>query len=267
MPARTLSTTTEQLQSIDLDNIRNLTATSPASLPSSTESEHGSGPARAEPAIGARRTSAPAAKSRRTPNLACLSCRPRKIKCERLRGSCERCRTLKIPCQLPDRDERRVRHSKDYIQDLESQIAELKNALASSQALPLSSQLSEPPTPPQDTTSNEAAANNTQLAPMHMTQRAASVVSMSDSGSPDGLLDRLCGTRGRLNSNDNGQVRYFGPTSSLHLTESVTSIFGYCSPTTKNGIDFEKGIPWKMQQALLDVYWKHQRKLPLSFPL
>jgi hypothetical protein len=87
----------------------------------------------------------------------------------------------------------------------------------------------------------------------------------SSTGSETGesLITRLCGARGRLNSTNEGQLRYFGPTSSLHLTESVTSIFRYCNDVAKFGPDLEKDIPWAMQQYLLDLYWKYQHNLLL----
>jgi len=67
--------------------------------------------------------------------------------------------------------------------------------------------------------------------------------------------------RGRLNSDDNGKLRFFGPTSSLHLTESVTSIFGYCNEVSRNDTDFEKEMPPAMQQYLLDLYWTFQHNV------
>lgn len=87
--------------------------------------------------------------------------------------------------------------------------------------------------------------------------------SSTESDAGESLITRLCGARGRLNSTSEGQLRYFGPTSSLHLTESVTSIFRYCNDVAKFGPDLEKDIPWAMQQYLLDLYWKYQHNLLL----
>ncbi|KAK5019478.1 hypothetical protein LTR39_000345 [Cryomyces antarcticus] len=158
-------------------------------------------------------------------NLACLSCRPRKIK--------------------------------DYIADLENQIVELKSALAASRAQQ-QSQGSEPATSPSLTADNETI--DTQLAPLSRTTTAE-----PELGTSDTLITRLCGMRGRLNSNDVGQLRYFGPTSSLHLTESVfSSIFGFCNNIARNDKDVEKDVPFEMQQYLLNLYWTFQHTaLPL----
>jgi hypothetical protein len=71
------------------------------------------------------------------------------------------------------------------------------------------------------------------------------------------IISRLWGTHGRFNDNTPGKLRYFGPTSSLHLTDSVTSIFLYCNDISRSGPDIEKDIPWAMQQYLLDLYWKY----------
>ena len=72
------------------------------------------------------------------------------------------------------------------------------------------------------------------------------------------ILDRLVGVQARVNNNTPGQIRYFGPTSSLHFTESVTSIFSYCNEVSRSVSNFEKDIPWAMQQYLLDLYWRYQ---------
>ncbi|KAK4942014.1 hypothetical protein LTR10_018195 [Elasticomyces elasticus] len=87
--------------------------------------------------------------------------------------------------------------------------------------------------------------------------------STADSEAGESLITRLCGAQGRLNSKNDGQLRYFGPTSSLHLTESVTSIFRYCNDVAKFGAELEKDIPWAMQQYLLDLYWKYQHNVLL----
>lgn len=82
------------------------------------------------------------------------------------------------------------------------------------------------------------------------------------STSSESIITRLCGKRNRLNNGvDNGQPRYFGPTSSLHLTETVTSILSYCDNISRNGSDFEKEIPEAMQQYLLGLYWKYQHNV------
>ena len=68
----------------------------------------------------------------------------------------------------------------------------------------------------------------------------------------------------RVNSNSDGQTRYFGPTSSLHLTETPSSISSYSNNLSCNDIDLTKGIPEALQQYLLELYWSYQHSvLPL----
>ncbi|KAK5281706.1 hypothetical protein LTR40_004427 [Exophiala xenobiotica] len=237
--------------------------------------------------------------ARSSKTLACLSCRPRKIKCERVDGVCERCRTLEIPCTLPDRDERRIRYSKDYIVQLESQIADLRSVVADLQRQgqaqpsppvqpsarhmhtsissqpqkqrrmsslsqsslgPMSCQQPAAPQQLQDSDASTSPSMATEVSGMGIAKAA---VSTAGSEAGESLITRLCGAQGRLNSKNDGQLRYFGPTSSLHLTESVTSIFRYCNDVAKFGAELEKDIPWAMQQYLLDLYWKYQHNVLL----
>ncbi|KAI1613487.1 fungal-specific transcription factor domain-containing protein [Exophiala viscosa] len=246
-----------------------------------------------------RLSSVTKSQARTSKTLACLSCRPRKIKCERVDGVCERCRSLEIPCTLPDRDERRIRYSKDYIVQLESQIADLRSVVADlqRQGQPQPSPHIQPsaqhiPTPTLSQPQKQrrmSSMSQSSLGPMASLQQAgpqqsqdsdtstspsmateisgvaiAKVgTSSAESEAGESLITRLCGAQGRLNSKNDGQLRYFGPTSSLHLTESVTSIFRYCNDVAKFGAELEKDIPWAMQQYLLDLYWKYQHNVLL----
>ncbi|KAK5024924.1 hypothetical protein LTS07_008302 [Exophiala sideris] len=246
-----------------------------------------------------RLSSVTKSQARSSKTLACLSCRPRKIKCERVDGICERCRSLEIPCTLPDRDERRIRYSKDYIVQLESQIADLRNVVAdlqrqgqtqpspqiqpSTQQLPASSSLQPPkqrrmssmsqsslgpmsclqPAGPQQSQDSDASTSPSMATEVSGVAIVKTATSTADSEAGESLITRLCGAQGRLNSKNDGQLRYFGPTSSLHLTESVTSIFRYCNDVAKFGAELEKDIPWAMQQYLLDLYWKYQHNVLL----
>ena len=83
-----------------------------------------------------------------------------------------------------------------------------------------------------------------------------------DSSSPsDNLIDRLCGMKPRMNSNGDGSTRYFGPTSSLHFTETPSSISSYGNGLLCNDIDFSKSIPEPLQHHLLDLYWSYQHSV------
>ncbi|KAK5010640.1 hypothetical protein LTR28_008575 [Elasticomyces elasticus] len=242
---------------MELDTLENKTPLSTTSLPSPSPEDVERSPTACKPdsAKAPRRRKAPL--TQKPTNLACLSCRPRKIKTETREGcGFARSRASVARWQKAAADVRR-RYSKDYIADLENQISELKDALAASQAQ-RQSQGSEPATSPSLAADTEPI--DTQMAPLSRTTTAEPELSPSDT-----LITRLCGMRGRLNSNDVGQLRYFGPTSSLHLTESVSSsIFGFCNNIARNDKDVEKDVPFEMQQYLLNLYWTFQHTaLPL----
>ncbi|OAP57138.1 hypothetical protein AYL99_07875 [Fonsecaea erecta] len=256
--------------------------TTPQEVPDDAGNTYVEDPPLRKPGGNKRRlSSAPKPQTRSSKTLACLNCRPRKIKCERVGGTCERCRTLDIPCRLPDRDERRVRYSKDYIIQLQDQIAELRSTVANMQAA-----YAQPKSPSQPlhwpaAVSGSPSQVHAQIqqqpplqlqasdslgSPTLMTDDSSAIGERRSKGTPESepgesLISRLCEAQGRLNSKDDGQLRYFGPTSSLHLTESVTTIFKYCSDVSKFGSDIEKDVPWAMQQYLLDLYWKYQHNI------
>ncbi|KAK5045505.1 hypothetical protein LTR84_009123 [Exophiala bonariae] len=208
--------------------------------------------------------------------LACLSCRPRKIKCERVDG----------------RDERQRRFSKEYIVDLENQVQDFKAILADLQSQLEAQQAilscnpcreheivsSQTQPEPQPRGSNNIAPSNSfetsEFVDREPVEPIASTIDLNNrdglgladttpsSSSGESIITLLRGTRNRLNSSiENGQSRYFGPTSSLHLTENVTSILSYCENISRAGSDFEKEIPQAMQQYLLELYWNYQHNV------
>ena len=77
---------------------------------------------------------------------------------------------------------------------------------------------------------------------------------------PDSLIERLVGMKRRFSSCGDGQSRYFGPTSSLHLTETPDSISNY-GLVSGTEIDLGHGIPEALQRYLLDLYWSHQHSV------
>lgn len=66
----------------------------------------------------------------------------------------------------------------------------------------------------------------------------------------------------RVNSHSEGQTRFFGPTSSLHLTETPSSISHYGSTNfVGSDIDVDHGISEPLQTYLLDLYWQYQHSV------
>lgn len=76
------------------------------------------------------------------------------------------------------------------------------------------------------------------------------------------LIAQLCGLKWQLNSDEIGQLRYFGPTSSLHLTDgSASSVLRHCDdPTGTEGQLLDK-VPAQLQTYLLAKYWTYQNSV------
>lgn len=183
----------------------------------------------------------------------------------------------------------RRRFSKEYIVDLETQVRDFKAILADLQSQLEAQQASlsrksccehnivssqDQPHPKPQGSHDIAPSNNFESFKYADKDPIANTIdlgnkdgpeladSTASSSSGESIITRLCGTRNRLNSSiDNGQSRYFGPTSSLHLTENVASILSYCENVSRTGSDFEKEIPQAMQQYLLGLYWKYQHNV------
>jgi hypothetical protein len=88
-------------------------------------------------------------------------------------------------------------------------------------------------------------------------------VSPSTSAKSDNMIVRLCGGQRQLNSDRIGRLRYFGPTSSLHLMESVTSTLLTRELSGAHHPSWQDDFPLPVQDYLLDLYWRfHHTVLP-----
>ena len=82
------------------------------------------------------------------------------------------------------------------------------------------------------------------------------------SNASDNMIVRLCGGQRQLNSDRVGRLRFFGPTSSLHLSESVTSsVLTRESNGARGSHQWQDYIPLELQGYLLDLYWKYQYQM------
>lgn len=82
------------------------------------------------------------------------------------------------------------------------------------------------------------------------------------SNSSDNMIVRLCGGQRQLNSDRVGRLRFFGPTSSLHLSESVTSSVLIREPNNARGWhQWQEILPLDLQAHLMDLYWKYQHQM------
>ncbi|EEQ29259.1 conserved hypothetical protein [Microsporum canis CBS 113480] len=174
--------------------------------------------------------------------LACLNCRSKKIKCILEEGGCKKCKKLGIPCPGPEVDERKRPSSKRHIRELYQRIHDLEVALKQSEAL------------------RKAQSQNFHtIRGIAQFSPPESPVSLLRQNIPNNIIARLCDGRYQLNYDSDGQLRYFGPTSSLHLTDTVaTSIvrtWGEYSLSRK--IDVCE-VDAETQEYLLNLYWKFQ---------
>jgi hypothetical protein len=142
--------------------------------------------------------------------------------------------------------------SKSHIRELYQRIAHLETALETATA-----------------TAAAAAATAQKYAEPSFNnipaQRKPSVVSSNSplstpSQEEDNIISRLCGRQWKLNSDEEGQYKFFGPTSSLHLTESVSStLLGpWSQRSVSEDIIIGDTIDLETQEHLLDFYWKFQ---------
>ncbi|KAK2836854.1 hypothetical protein FQN49_006657 [Arthroderma sp. PD_2] len=174
--------------------------------------------------------------------LACLNCRSKKIKCMLEEGGCKKCKKLGIPCPGPEVDERKRPSSKRHIRDLHQRIHDLELALKQSEAL-----------------RKAQSQNFYTLRGIAQCSPPESPVSLLRQKVPDNIITRLCDGRYQLNYDSEGRLRYFGPTSSLHLTDAVTTsiVRTWGQQSTGPKIDVCEIDP-ETQDYLLNLYWKFQ---------
>jgi hypothetical protein len=74
------------------------------------------------------------------------------------------------------------------------------------------------------------------------------------------VISRLCGRQWKLNSDEEGQFKFFGPTSSLHLTESVSLslLESWSEKYDARNTYFHDEFDLETQSHLLDIYWTYQ---------
>jgi hypothetical protein len=117
-----------------------------------------------------------------------------------------------------------------------------------------------------------ATNSDASSSPLPAQRRASSIPSLisidslpSDYGSDgnDNIISRMCGRQWKLNSDEEGQYKFFGPTSSLHLTESVSSSLlesGFSQQMPEDGT-LDGMIDHDTHCHLLEIYWKYQHTI------
>lgn len=202
-------------------------------------------------------------------------------------GACGLCAKLNEECYVPEFDERRRTHAKEIIERLREENARLRAELEEHRAF---CYMDQPPglvgpgssvgtssSPPARSASLHEYPHASALPPPPSAPPADAAgedvdleVSPSTSAKSDNMIVRLCGGQRQLNSDRIGRLRYFGPTSSLHLMESVTSTLLTRELSGAHHPSWQDDFPLPVQDYLLDLYWRfHHTVLPwyvLSFP-
>lgn len=162
-----------------------------------------------------------------------------------LNGStpCQLCSRVGSSCESPIVDERKLSNSRRLITQLYGRIAALEAELEAHRSC----------SQPQNVLNLEE-----QLGASPGSTSATS----ETSNNSDNMIMRLCGGQRQLNSDRAGRLRFFGPTSSLHLTESVTSSVLIREPASmRGGHQWQDTVPLQMQNYLFDLYWQYQHQV------
>ena len=195
------------------------------------------------------------------PLLACLNCRQKKVKCQPGSEGCTRCLKLGLQCVEPETDERKRPSSKTHIRELCDRISFLEEELRKSRAGQTGSAETSPLTAGDSEDSPETAVDA--ASPKHIQHPDSQPRKSTRS---DSLIAQLCGgTQWQLNRDEGGQIHFYGPTSSLHLTESRTSSllqWGGNNPASDHRV---QDVAEDLQQYLLDLYWTYQHEVLAVF--
>ena len=143
-----------------------------------------------------------------------------------------------------DRADSLSRYSKEYIESLESEIVELKQALQQYQSNH------------SETNESEAGRTESQVLSSGSPDEIRTPPS-DDSSPPNNLIERLCGANRRRDGNGDGQSRYFGPTSSLHFTETPTTLTINGDSSRHEAYAYEN-LTQETQELCLNLYWTYQ---------
>ena len=182
--------------------------------------------------------------SRSAPVLACLNCRPKKVKCQLVNSSCRRCIKLGLECFVPKEDERRFPCSKRAIRELQDRVSQLESELKiAHQALEV-----------QKGTGSGSRKGSTSG---RLVDSPPATIPDSPN-SPLSLLAAICSGKSQLNRDSAGQLRFFGPTSSLHVTETVTSSILNWDSVDRPSSQWQDLMSPELQHELLQLYWTYQ---------
>ncbi|KAB5580231.1 fungal-specific transcription factor domain-containing protein [Coniochaeta sp. 2T2.1] len=208
-------------------------------------------------------------KIRSTKRLACYGCRRKKVKCQpgpTGETKCSLCFKLDADCYMPSTDERRRSHTRMLIQDLQAENARLRTELEEHRSICLmgdsmSISLSASSVDGR-VESRSPGTSPDMLSSSGPSDYSVPQQSVAKKSKSDNMIVRLCGGERQLHSDRVGRLRYFGPTSSLHLMESVTSSVLMCHQSSgMTSLTWQDDFPPEVEEYLLDLYWKYQHQV------
>lgn len=165
-------------------------------------------------------TSSPlASKKQKHVTTACLNCRKRKIKCDGAKPSCSNCSLYSQQCNYQLGVDKRKVSVKDRLVAVEAYAQELERLLtAGGIPLPRDGQASATAMYFQSSATSQADEHNlrSQGGGSVTAQSNGPVYSSSTEGSSP-LVDQITGSLGSLQLAEDGQLRFYGATSNLHL--------------------------------------------------
>ncbi|KAH7068282.1 fungal-specific transcription factor domain-containing protein [Paraphoma chrysanthemicola] len=159
---------------------------------------------------------------------ACLSCRTRKIKCDAASPSCSNCILYAQQCVYQHGLDKRKVPMKERLLAAEAYARQLEELLRAN-GIPLPSEIrpSAPPCAPEASVAHPDHSHATDISGFHaelsVDQKTPSIALNSpqaEVSSP--LVDQLTGNLGSLRLAEDGQLRFYGATSNLHLLVSGT---------------------------------------------
>ncbi|KAK5202077.1 hypothetical protein LTR16_000468 [Cryomyces antarcticus] len=153
--------------------------------------------------------------------LACLICRPKKIRTATKGEGKESLSLLRMRSTLCTDWSHPRPSSKTHIRELEQRIRSLETALQEQKDLTAKLAALTQQDVSAFQTEQPASLPNEEKAQ----QQPSTPIDPALSEKPRSLIARLCARQSSLSADEAGQLRFFGPTSSLHTAESTSSFF------------------------------------------
>ncbi|KAL2825533.1 fungal-specific transcription factor domain-containing protein [Aspergillus pseudoustus] len=188
---------------------------------------------------------------------ACVGCRQRKTKCDGARPQCANCGLHGQECVMPQEVDKRTVPSRERYARLERYIQSLESALVRNGV-----QLPQQPDPYPTPSSTAMPQNTLDGLSISIEEESYSPVVVQVEGSDQGL-DVLSERFGSLQLAEDGQMRFFGATSNLHILHvglfplndsNIRSVYGEeRGILRRTGLSEE--IPEELENHLLRLYF------------